>query len=161
VNLFKKLFALIGIVSVAGGMALTVPAHRAFAQAAGDPNAGKFSATKSKIPLLGTADFSKATDGKTAIVTLANNAISLILLIIGIVAVFYLIFAGFQYLTAGGDADKVKKARAGIVNAVIGIVIILSAFLIVRFAVNIGNTVGTSDGSNTTTGGSGGGLITP
>jgi hypothetical protein len=160
VNLFKKLFALIGIISVAGGMALTVPAHRAFAQTSGDPNA-KFSATKSKIPLLGTADFSKATDGKSAIVTLANNAISLILLIIGIVAVFYLIFAGFQYLTAGGDADKVKKARAGIVNAVIGIVIILSAFLIVRFAVSIGNTVGTTDGSNTNSGGSGGGLITP
>jgi len=79
---------------------------------------------------------------------LANSALNIILLIAGVVAVFYLIWSGFQYITAAGSAEKAKAARAGIINAVIGIIIIVSAFFIVQIAVSGGNTINSSANFN-------------
>jgi threonine/homoserine/homoserine lactone efflux protein len=55
-----------------------------------------------------------------------------VFLIAGIVAFFYLVYSGFTYLTAGGNADNAKKGQQGIINAIIGLVIIFLAFAIVR-----------------------------
>jgi hypothetical protein len=49
----------------------------------------------------------------------------------GVIAFFYLIFSGFVYLTAGGNAESAKKGQQGILNAVIGLVIIALAYAIV------------------------------
>jgi len=155
VNLLKKLFAVAGIAIVAGAVAGVVLISPVGTTTTVGVVHAQFDTNGSKLPLAtNNTNLSTATNGKDAIIHLANSAISLILLIVGIVAVFYLIYCGFQYLTAGGDAAKVKEARAGIVNAVIGIIIILSAFLIVRFAASLGNTVASSD---STTGASAGG----
>ena len=70
-----------------------------------------------------------------------DTVFGVFLLIAGVLAVFYLVWAGIQYITAGGSPDKAKAARQGIINAIIGIVVIVAAFFIVRFAVSIGNTV--------------------
>lgn len=59
--------------------------------------------------------------------------------IAGIAAVFYLLLSGFQYITAGGDGEKAAKARTGIVNAIIGIVVLMAAFFIFNAARNTGN----------------------
>ena len=84
---------------------------------------------------------------------LANSVISIIFLIAGILAVLYLLWSGVQYITAGGNADKVKAARQGIINAVIGIVVIMAAFFIIRIATS---TRGVFDNNgNVNTGGSG------
>ena len=56
-------------------------------------------------------------------------------------AVIYLIYAGVQYITSGGSPDKAKAARAGIINAIIGIVVIVASYAIIRFGVSIGITV--------------------
>jgi type III secretory pathway component EscU len=72
---------------------------------------------------------------------IASRVLQIVLLVAGVVAVFYLIYSGFLYLTAGGDAAKAKTARAGIINAIIGIIIILIAFAIVRFAVSGARTI--------------------
>ena len=58
--------------------------------------------------------------------------------IAGIAAVFYLLLSGFQYITAGGDGEKAGKARTGIVNAIIGIIILMAAFFIFNAARNAG-----------------------
>jgi threonine/homoserine/homoserine lactone efflux protein len=59
----------------------------------------------------------------------------------GALAVIYLIWAGIQYIQAGGDASKAKAARASIINAIIGIVVILSTYTIIRFAGSIANNI--------------------
>lgn len=71
---------------------------------------------------------------------IAFFAINIILLIAGVLAVLFLLWSGLKYITSAGDPEKAKSARAGIINAVIGIVIVVAAFYIVRFAVSIGNT---------------------
>lgn len=65
--------------------------------------------------------------------TLVGNIINVLLLIAGILVVVYLVIAGIQYITAGGDAVKSAAARTAIVNAIIGIIIILIAFSITNW----------------------------
>lgn len=61
-------------------------------------------------------------------------AIVEILLRVGaIVAVGYVIYGGFMYLTSQGEPDKAKNAQQTITNAVIGLIIALLATGIVAF----------------------------
>jgi hypothetical protein len=113
------------------------------------------------IAPLGSAAQTSNADFGASLVTIANNALNLVLLFAGIIAVFYVMYSGFQYLTAGGDGEKVKKARAGIVNAVIGIIVIVSAFLIIRVAVSLGRTASTLDTPGTPAPATVGGSATP
>jgi hypothetical protein len=72
--------------------------------------------------------------------TVVVNVLQFLTLLAGIIAIFYLIWAGIQYITAGGDDDKAKKARAGIFNAVIGIVVIIFAYAIIVYVSSIAGT---------------------
>lgn len=57
-----------------------------------------------------------------------------ILLRVGaIVAIGYVIYGGFMYLTSQGEPDKAKNAQQTITNAIIGLVIALLATGIVAF----------------------------
>ena len=47
---------------------------------------------------------------------------------IGAISIIILLVAAFQFLTAGGDAEKVKSARSTITWAVIGLAVALIAF---------------------------------
>ncbi len=67
--------------------------------------------------------------------------------LLGIIAVVIILIGGARWMTAGGDADKVDKAKLIIRNGVIGLAIILSSFAIAQFVIN-----GLLDG---TTGGGG------
>ena len=49
---------------------------------------------------------------------------------LGIVILLIMLFAGFQYATAGGDEKKTEDARKMIINAVIGLIIIFFAFVL-------------------------------
>lgn len=67
------------------------------------------------------------------IVTICNilQVIKDILLAVGLgIAVIILIIGGIKYMTSGGDPEKAKSGRQMIVNALIGIVIILAAAFI-------------------------------
>jgi hypothetical protein len=64
----------------------------------------------------------------------------------GIVAVAYLIYGGYMYITAGGQEGG-GKAKNTILNAIIGLVIIIAAYAIANFIwtrfVGTGSNVGT------------------
>jgi cytochrome bd-type quinol oxidase subunit 2 len=111
-----------------------------------------FNSTGNALPVQGqTFSTPSGNNGGTAyIATVATNILDVILLLLGIVAVFYIILYGFQYLTAGGDPEKVKKARSGIINAVIGVIIIISAFAIVQLGISASGIVSSSTNSTTT-----------
>jgi hypothetical protein len=73
---------------------------------------------------------------------LVVRIITWILILAAVIAFFYLIYAGFTYLTAGGNPDAAKKGQQGIINAVIGIIIIFLAFAIIRAVVSFTGTEG-------------------
>jgi len=49
------------------------------------------------------------------------------------VAAVFIVWAGISFVTAGGDAEKVEKARSMIMYAVIGIIVAILAKGIVAF----------------------------
>jgi ABC-type spermidine/putrescine transport system permease subunit I len=68
--------------------------------------------------------------------TLPGVAASLIktfLSLLGIIFVGMILFAGYNWMTAMGEKDKVQKARDTLIAAAIGLVIIISAYAITTF----------------------------
>ena len=84
------------------------------------------------------ADFSSQ-DLKTII----ENIVRIVLGFIGIVFIIILLYGGVIWMTSGGDDEKVAKAKKTIINAIIGLIIILLSNTIVRFIVG---AVGVGDG---------------
>lgn len=62
--------------------------------------------------------------------------INIALAIAGLIAVFFLIIGGFRYITAAGNEDASEQAKKIILNAIIGIVVIILSFVIVRVISN-------------------------
>ena len=75
---------------------------------------------------LGTADLKQV----------VLNIIQWVLGILALVAVIMIIIAGFQWMTAAGNEEKVEKAKKVISAAVIGLIIVLLAWAIVIFVAN-------------------------
>jgi len=50
----------------------------------------------------------------------------------GIVLLFVLISGGYDYMMSQGNADKVKSAQAKITSGIIGFILLIVSFLIVR-----------------------------
>ena len=72
-----------------------------------------------------------------------GQVIQIFLGFLGVIAVVLIIYAGFMWMTAGGDTAKVDKARKYIINAIIGIVIILGAYIITSYVLTqVGETLG-------------------
>ena len=88
-------------------------------------------------------------DLRVTVVKIINTVLGLL----GIIAVVLVLYGGFTYMTAGGDDEKVSRARKILINSVIGLVIILSAFGITKFVLNkLSEATGlvTTDGIDTT-----------
>lgn len=64
------------------------------------------------------------------------NIINIFLGFLGVLAVVLILYAGFLWMTSRGDEEKIKTAKGIIVSAVIGLVIILSAYAIASFVLN-------------------------
>jgi hypothetical protein len=68
--------------------------------------------------------------------TMVAQIINVVLTLLGIIAVGIVLLGGFKWMTAGGNEDKVGEAKKLLGAGVIGLVIILAAWGIARFALN-------------------------
>lgn len=68
---------------------------------------------------------------------IAANIIRVLLGLLGMIFFSLTIYAGFLWMTAGGEDEKVTKAKSLLSQAVIGLVIVLSAFSITLFATKL------------------------
>ena len=59
-----------------------------------------------------------------------GGVIQAILALLGIVFMAYIIYAGWSWMTAHGEEEKVKKAKTIIRGCIIGLVIVLAAYII-------------------------------
>lgn len=65
--------------------------------------------------------------------------VEILLRIASLVAVGYVVYGGFRYITSQGDPENAKSARQTIINAIIGLVIAIASASIVSF---LGNRLG-------------------
>jgi len=66
--------------------------------------------------------------------------INILLGFAGVIATIYIIVAGIRWITASGNEEDITKAKGTIRNAVIGIVVVLGAYVLINFV--IGELIG-------------------
>ena len=95
----------------------------------------------------GSAGCTTSSNGLTNIINLVVQVMSIV---IGFIAVVMIVFAGFKYVTSGGDTNKVASAKNSLMYAIIGLIIVALAQFIVRVVLAQANTV-TNTTTNSTT----------
>ncbi len=61
-----------------------------------------------------------------------QNVINSGVVIAGIVAVFFIIFAGYKFVMSEGDTERITSARKTLIYAVVGLVFIFLSFVIIN-----------------------------
>jgi hypothetical protein len=79
-------------------------------------------------PLSGTYGDYAGSNGSGGIIGLLSNILRLVFVVAGIYALFNFIIAGYQYMTAGGDAKALSSAWNRIWQTLLGLVIIVASF---------------------------------
>lgn len=61
-----------------------------------------------------------------------TKTLGFIMPVAGIVLLFVLISGGYDYMMSQGNADKIKSAQAKITSGIIGFILLIVSFLMVR-----------------------------
>ena len=69
----------------------------------------------------------------TGVDSLITSIVKIISIAVGVLAVIMIIYAGFLYITSGGDSGKITKAKNALIYAIIGLFIASLAQFIVHF----------------------------
>ena len=112
--------------AVVAGVALPVVA---FAQGTVNP----FERANQQVTEIGTK--AGITTSRT-LPQMIGSIINVALGFLGILLLLYLLYAGFLWMTAGGDEKKTGEAKTIIKNAIIGLVIIVAAYAISTFVLS-------------------------
>jgi hypothetical protein len=64
-----------------------------------------------------------------------NNIRSVLFPIIGAIALLVIVISGLRYILAGGDAQKISKAKNGVIYALVGLSIAIISGAVVSFVV--------------------------
>ena len=78
--------------------------------------------------------------GDDALPTIVVNLINLVLGFLALIAVVIILIGGFEWMTAGGNDDKVKTAQNRLRYGLIGLVIIFVAWGVVTYVLSTLNT---------------------
>lgn len=72
------------------------------------------------------------TGGRDILQKIIQLGITLSILAVIIIALFVLIIGGIQWITSGGDKQKLQQARLRIIFAIIGLIVALLAFFVIN-----------------------------
>lgn len=67
------------------------------------------------------------------ILQIAGELIKAVLGLVGVIMLVLVLYAGFLWMTSQGEEAKVKRAKAILTNAIIGLVVIFSAYSITSY----------------------------
>lgn len=73
----------------------------------------------------------------TDIRLIVARIIRAVLGLLGLIALSLVLYAGYTIMTSGGNEEKIAQGKKILINAVIGLIIILSAIAIVQFVLNM------------------------
>ncbi|MES2876057.1 MAG: pilin [Patescibacteria group bacterium] len=121
-----SVFVAAGIVAI--GLASPAPAAMAIDCGTGGTDAGKPACKVQQ-------GVTKAGGAGQDLQPQIQNAINVLLFIIGVVAVIMIILGGLRYILSNGDSAQITSAKNTILYAVIGLVVALLAYAIVNFVV--------------------------
>ena len=87
-----------------------------------------------------TYELSQRVTGSSQVNEFADNIIAniieAVLGFLGLLFVVLIIWSGYQWMTAGGNSEAITAAKKRMLNAVIGLIIVLSAYIIADFVIS-------------------------
>lgn len=91
-------------------------------------------ATKVLLPLTNLGNKGGfETTSTTGLADIIAIIIQAVLGLLGMIFLILILYAGFNWMTAAGEEEKVTKAKETLTRAIIGLIIIVSAYLITIF----------------------------
>lgn len=73
---------------------------------------------------------------KRSVQGIISLVINTFLSLLGVIFLVIIIYAGFLWMTAGGNDEQVGKAKKWLTNSIIGVAIIIAAYAISYFVLN-------------------------
>jgi hypothetical protein len=67
--------------------------------------------------------------------SVVNGILNTVYFAAGVTAVIVIIISGMFYVISQGDASKIKRAKDGILYSVVGLVIVLTAFVLTNYVI--------------------------
>jgi len=89
-----------------------------------------------------TAEFTQQTGSasglselESSLPTIIGNVIGAVLGFVGVILLLLMIYAGFLWMTAAGNEERVGKAKKIIFSSVVGVIIVMMAYAIASFVI--------------------------
>jgi hypothetical protein len=73
--------------------------------------------------------------GTTSVNEIIARAIELVLSLVGSISLLMFVWGGFTWMTSAGSNEKIKKGRDIIVWSVIGLAIVFTSYVLVKFVI--------------------------
>ena len=84
-----------------------------------------------KISTGGIGPYAQANE--TTVSEIVGTAVSAFLALLGVIFLALMLYAGYHWMTARGEEEKVEKAKDTIQRAIVGIIIVVGAYAIWGF----------------------------
>lgn len=85
---------------------------------------------------------------KTDVAVFVGNIIRAVLALLGVIVLIFMVYGGYLWMMSGGNDQMVKKAKDILINATIGLIIVIAAYAITTFVVGGIYSAINSSGSN-------------
>lgn len=121
---------LAGFVFAAGGMTSALTPFPTVVAASASQNAA--CSGLSQVDNSTSATCSNLSNGATSVNSVIRNSVNILSYIVGVAAVFMIIYAGFRYTTAAGDSGRISSAKNTLIYALVGIAVAALAQVLVH-----------------------------
>lgn len=83
-------------------------------------------------PIKGPLEISGIPSSDITLATIVNRVVQFIIPMAAIILLFVLIWGGYDILMSGGSAEKLKSAQGKITAGIVGFILLISSYLIVK-----------------------------
>ena len=117
---------------------LLVSPHLAFAQERSEAGieALKFLDATAEKGGLSSGIKAEGFSSEDAVLGIIGNVINVVLGFVGVIFFIQMFYAGFRWMSSGGNEEVVTESRQTIKSAVIGVVVVFAAFIVTNFVLN-------------------------
>jgi hypothetical protein len=95
--------------------------------------AGTQADLKDQMNTVGTKGWGSGITATNSFTAIIETLISALLGLLGVIFLILIIYAGYSWMMAQGDEEKVTKAKDTITRAIVGLIIIVAAYAITFF----------------------------
>jgi len=89
-----------------------------------------------KLDEIGVREGPYSAQSETGLSTITGAVVGAVLALVGVIFLALMVYAGYNWMTARGEEEKVEKAKDTITRAFIGLIIVVGAYAIWSFAFN-------------------------